>query len=125
MPSATATAIDPSTSALVLRNIDWATYCQLRDNPANHHVRMDYLDGELYLMSPGPIHEQGAEILGMVVKGLAAGHDSPLMSLRTTTLRHGTDPNKGSGKEADNAFTSAITFAQCGVSSGEGSKNST
>ncbi len=103
MATATATAPAPSLS-FVLRDIDWATYCQLRDNPANNRVRMDYLDGELHLMSPGLLHEEAAEVLGLVVRGLAAGHGLALMSLRTTTLRHGTEPKKGSGKEPDNAF---------------------
>ncbi len=34
----------------VLRGISWKTYCRLRDNEHNYHVRMTYLDGTLILM---------------------------------------------------------------------------
>jgi Uma2 family endonuclease len=93
-----------STSEPALRNVDWATYCKLRDDPSNDHVRMNYLDGTLTLMSPDPIHEEAADLLALVVRGTAAGSGLAIKGVRSTTLRRGTAPDKGSGKDPDNAF---------------------
>src|SRR5689334_17092339 len=108
---ATATQVEPAAPAdadpsgsITLRDVDWETYCQLRDNPANYHIRMDYLDGELTLMSPEPIHDEGAETLGLLIRGVTSGLGLEVKGIRTTTLRRGTTPTKGSGKEPDNAF---------------------
>ena len=46
-----ATASTPDFEALTLHQVDWETYCKLRDERANRHVRMTYLDGELTLES--------------------------------------------------------------------------
>jgi Uma2 family endonuclease len=108
---ATATTVKPDApagviprNAVTLHNVDWETYCQLRDNPANYHTRMAYLDGDLTLMSPHYVHDGGAERLGLVIRGVTSGLGLEAKGLSTTTLRHGTAPLKGSGKEPDNAF---------------------
>jgi Uma2 family endonuclease len=88
----------------VLRGISWKTYLKLRDNPENYHIRMSYLDGELILMSPELIHEDRAELLGLLIRGVTAGLGLEAKGIRTTTLRKGTSRKKGSGKEPDNAF---------------------
>ena len=98
------TAETPSRESVTLHNVDWETYCQLRDNPANYHIRMAYLDGELTLMSPEPIHEEGAESLGLLIRGVTSGLGLAVKGIRVTTLRKGTARRKGSGKEPDNAF---------------------
>jgi hypothetical protein len=41
-----------TTATIVLHNVDWEIYSHLRDNHANRHTRMAYLDGDLTLMSP-------------------------------------------------------------------------
>jgi Uma2 family endonuclease len=87
-----------------LHDVDWEAYCKLRDDPANDHLRMDYLDGTLTIMSPDPIHEEAADLLALVVRGTAAGCGIAIKGLRTTTLRRGTAALKGSGKDPDNAF---------------------
>ena len=87
-----------------LHDVDWEAYCRLRDDPSNDHLRMTYLDGTLTIMSPDPIHEEAADLLGLVVRGTAAGSGLAIKGLRTTTLRRGTAPGKGSGKDPDNAF---------------------
>ena len=108
---ATATTAEPAASAgslprdaTTLRNVDWETYCKLRDEPANYHIRMAYLDGELTFMSPDPIHDEGAESLGLLIRGVTSGLGMEVKGIRTTTLRRGTAAVKGSGKEPDNAF---------------------
>jgi Uma2 family endonuclease len=84
--------------------VDWETYCQLRDDPANGHSRMDYLDGTLTIMSPDPLHEEASDLLALVVRGTAAGSGLAIKGLRTSTLRRRTAPGRGAGKEPDNAF---------------------
>jgi Uma2 family endonuclease len=108
---ATASTAEPAVSAAILpretitlRNIDWETYCKLRDEPTNYHIRMAYLDGDLTFMSPDPTHDEGAESLGLLVRGVTSGLGLRVKGIRTTTLRRGTAPVKGSGKEPDNAF---------------------
>jgi Uma2 family endonuclease len=49
MASITSSFID--FDSLVLRNVDWATYCKLRDEPSHHRFRMTYLDGTLTITS--------------------------------------------------------------------------
>ena len=87
-----------------LRDVEWEAYCKLRDDPSNDHLRMTYLDGTLTIMSPDPIHEEAADLLALVVRGTAAGSGLAIKGLRTTTLRRGTAPRKGSGKDPDNAL---------------------
>ncbi len=93
-----------STTEPALHNVDWTTYCKLRDDPSNDHVRMNYLDGTLTLKSPDPIHEEAADLLALVVRGTAAGCGLAIKGVRSTTLRRGITPDKGSGKDPDNAF---------------------
>lgn len=88
-----------------LRKVTWDLYCQLRDEPANDRVRMDYLDGTLTLMSPAIRHERRSEVLGLLVRGVTNGLGLEVTSLRSTTLRREDDhPSGGVGKEPDNAF---------------------
>ncbi|MEO6772880.1 MAG: Uma2 family endonuclease [Kofleriaceae bacterium] len=44
-------------SRILLRGVAWSTYVVLRDEPADMHLRMTYLQGELEIMSPGMRHE--------------------------------------------------------------------
>jgi Uma2 family endonuclease len=90
--------------AITLRDVDWETYCRLRDERSNYHIRMAYLDGNLTLMSPDPIHDEGAESLGLLIRGVTSGLGLAVKGIRTTTLRRGTARRTGSGKEPDNAF---------------------
>ena len=99
-----ATAEGPRRDAVTLRDVDWETYCQLRDEPSNYHIRMAYLDGNLTLMSPEPIHDEGAESLGLLIRGVTSGLGLAVKGIRTSTLRRGTARRKGAGKEPDNAF---------------------
>src|SRR6478736_707077 len=86
----------------VLRGVDWATYCRLRDDPRNRRLRMDYLDGTLALMSPEYIHDRDARRLGQVVDMVTTALGIPCQGTRTTTLRReGPGPSEGVGKEPD------------------------
>ncbi len=103
--STSTTTAEPAVSAgTILRDVDWETYCQHRDEPANDHLRMSYLDGTLILMSPEFVHEEGGESLGLLIRGVTSGLGLEVKGIRMTTLRRGTARVKGGGKEPDNAF---------------------
>jgi Uma2 family endonuclease len=94
-----------ASNAVTLVNVDWETYCKLRDEPANDRVRMSYLDGTLTLMSPALRHDKGAEVLGVLIRAVTKGFGLEVLGTRSTTLRRpGDDPARGSGKEPDTAF---------------------
>ncbi len=107
---ATVTAPTPRTMAgshwLILHDVAWETYCQLRDAESNNFVRMVYLDGELALMSPELRHDIPIELLGQLIRGVVAGLGLEVMGIRTTTLRREGTPGrrKGAGKEPDTAY---------------------
>jgi Uma2 family endonuclease len=93
-----------SESRLVLRNVPWDVYEALRDEEANDHLRMTYIDGSLELMSPGQRHERYAVWFGLLLVQIACGVGFPIKSYRTTTWRKKGAGKKGKGKEADDCF---------------------
>jgi Uma2 family endonuclease len=100
--SRAAEAAEPAT---VLHAITWKTYCRLRDNECNYHMRMSYIDGTLILMSPEYLHEGNSWRLAMLVSEVTEALRIPCLGTATTTLRRkGDRPRKGSGKEPDQAF---------------------
>ncbi len=100
-----APAADPIGLDLEVRHgVDWATYCRLRDDPTNDHVRMTYFDGTL-VMSPQLVHDYGARQLFCVVIAVADAWDIPSRMIGTTTLRReGRAPLASAAKEADEGF---------------------
>ena len=90
---------------VTLRDVDWETYCQLRDNPTHDRLRMTYLDGTLILMSPQYRHDGNSRRIYEVVTAVAAAWEIDYMPIGTTTLkRAGRAPKKGAGKESDEGF---------------------
>ena len=63
--------------------------------------RILYLDGELQLMSPGPLHETLAELIGLFVVEVAYGLGVAFTSAGSTTYR---DQPKEGGIEPDKSF---------------------
>ena len=103
-----ATATTPRSAILAgetLRNVDWATYCKFRDDPANDHLRMTYLDGDLTIVSPHLIHDFESRRIMIVVMAVARAWRIRCMVVGTTTLRkEGRAPLQGAGKEPDEGF---------------------
>jgi len=96
-------AVEPN--RVVLREVAWETYCQLRDEPENDSIRMTYLNGELTLMSPALRHDQGSRWLFLLVAAVAEASQVEFEPIGTTTLRRqGRAPRRGVGKEADEGF---------------------
>jgi Uma2 family endonuclease len=90
---------------VTLENVDWELYCQLRDEEANNHVRMTYLDGTLTIMSPQYRHDGNSRRFYEVVTTVAGAWEIDYMPIGTTTLkREGRVRRKGAGKEADEGF---------------------
>ncbi|WP_435010941.1 Uma2 family endonuclease [Tundrisphaera lichenicola] len=88
-----------------LHNVAWATYCKLRDEPANDHVRMTYLDGELTIVSPHLVHDYDSRRIMLVVLAVSRAYRIRCMVVGTTTLRKkGRGPIQGAAKEPDEGF---------------------
>ena len=88
-----------------LHNVEWATYCKLRDDPANDHLRMTYLDGDLTIVSPHLVHGIDSRGIFMVVMAVARAYRIRFLAVGTTTLRkEGRAPLQGGGKEPDEGF---------------------
>jgi Uma2 family endonuclease len=103
---ATVTTSRPNFSAGgSFRDVDWATYCQLRDDPAFEHRRMTYLDGDLTIMSPHIVHDFNSRRFMMVAMAVARAYRIRFMAIGTTTLKkQGRGPVLGAGKEPDEGF---------------------
>ena len=83
----------------LIPHINWASYQQLLAAFAESGPRVSYLDGTVELMSPGPIHEEIAYILGRMVSILIVELDIPAKGQRSTTfkrrdLRRGLEPDE-------------------------------
>ncbi len=89
----------------VLRGISYQVYVAIREPEDNNHVRMEYRDGVLKIMSPGYVHDGFAERSGVLIRAVCAVFEIPLRGARTTTLRRlGPGPERGVGKEPDASF---------------------
>jgi Uma2 family endonuclease len=100
---ATVTTSRPNFSAGgSFHDVDWATYCQLNDDPAFEHRWMTYLDGDLTIMSPHIVHDYNSRMFLFVVAAVARASRIEFMPIGTTTLKkEGGGPLHGAGKEPD------------------------
>jgi Uma2 family endonuclease len=88
-----------------VRNVEWTTYCKFRDDPANQHLRMTYLDGDLTIVSPQLVHDFDSRAILLVVIAVARAYRIRFLPVGTTTLRkEGRGPLQGAGKEPDEGF---------------------
>ena len=95
-----ATNADPS-SRVLLHEVSWELYEQLRDDEANWHVRMSYDDGELELMSPSQRHGAIEIRFGLFLMELARVLGFKCKPLGNTTWKK---QRSKKGKEADGCF---------------------
>lgn len=84
---ATITKAESGASGVTLRDVDWETYCKLRDEESNNHLRMNYLDGNLTIMSPLARHDVDSRQLFLVVVAVARACRIEFFTVGTTTLR--------------------------------------
>ncbi|HYF48492.1 MAG TPA: Uma2 family endonuclease [Planctomycetota bacterium] len=71
-----------------LHNISWETFVRLVDETGNERkTRFAYLDGDLEIMSPLPIHERYNRLLQLLVVVLAEETESRVVSLGSLTCK--------------------------------------
>ena len=97
----TATPTTSVDTVIDLRDVSWQTYETLRNNDLNHHVRMTFDQGRLYLMSPSRLHERIAELLGRFVNAWTEEKVIPILSAGSTTMR---DKIRDCGLEPDKCY---------------------
>ncbi len=86
----------PKRDALsTLRGVPYDWYARLRDEPANRHPRMTYVDGTLEILSPEFRHESNAERVSMIVRAVASTFGLACLGARRTMIRRGKDTIHG------------------------------
>jgi Uma2 family endonuclease len=103
--AAAKTRIEPD--RIILYDIPWSLYIQLREADDRRGVRMSYLDGTLELMSPKYIHDKAGQRLDQFLMAVMVELEIPCICSRSTTLKRrgkGKKRKKGVGKEPDTAY---------------------
>jgi Uma2 family endonuclease len=72
---------------VVLHDVDWKTYCALRELFDGPGVRLTYLEGALEIMSPSKKHEAYKTQIGRFVELFALEADISLFGYGSSTLR--------------------------------------
>jgi Uma2 family endonuclease len=85
----------------VLHEVPWDVYLAMRDDESYRHVRMDYFQGTLELMSPRYRHEKYNRRLDRLVWELVVELGIPCLCAGSTTFRR---EGEEAGKEADTCF---------------------
>ena len=100
-PEARATLKALGPARILLRNIPWNLYKQLRDDETNWGVRMAYDDGDLELMSPSQRHEQIGQRFEVFMIAVAQA-----LGFEFEALAHTTWENEAAekAKEADACY---------------------
>ncbi|HEV3025791.1 MAG TPA: Uma2 family endonuclease [Pirellulales bacterium] len=88
-------------SSLVLQNVPWDVYVELREIDANRHVRMTYDHGSLQLMAPSARHEDYARLIERMIHAIVEELDIPIRSLGSTTWKQRAE---SAGLEADDCY---------------------
>ncbi len=85
-PQKTSGVLGPA--RILLRNIPWSLYKQLRDDEANWGVRMTFADGELELMSPSQRHEEIGYRFELFMVALAQALGFEFAGMASTTWQN-------------------------------------
>ena len=87
---------------VVIRGVDWAYYRRLLQVVGERRgIRLAYDGKDLEIMSPGPVHENVAELSGVLVRVVAVELSIPTRNLASTTWER---PEVERGIEADRCF---------------------
>lgn len=86
---------------IVLRDISWERYTELRDDPAQMRIRMSYFHGVLELMSPSGPHERIKRLLEALIDAWCSVHKIPAVPFGSTTYRQ---EKKAAGLEPDTCY---------------------
>ena len=104
----TTRSIESFDSLVVLNEVSWQTYNELRDCNFNRNVRMTYDRGRLFLVSPGRLHERIGAILARIVCAWTEMRGIAMLSGGSTTMKH---PLINRGLEPDKCFYIQNEFA--------------
>jgi len=85
----------------VLHNVPWDVYILMRDDCATRHVRMDYFQGTLELMSPRNRHVKYNRRLDRLVWEMVVELGIPCACASSTSLRR---EDGEAGNESDTCF---------------------
>lgn len=86
---------------IVLRDISWERYIELRDDPAQTRIRMTYHHGVLELMSPSGPHEKIKRLLEQLIDAWCEVHKIRAIPFGSTTYR---DEGAEAGLEPDSCY---------------------
>lgn len=86
---------------VILRDVSWDLYCQLRSSDERRNVRMTYCEGVLEIMSPSRIHERLTHLISRLVEAWAAEHNLELDCGGATTMQR---EDLERGLEPDNSY---------------------
>ena len=100
-PAPTTAMKDESTSRVLLREISWAVYEQLREDESNWGVRMSFDGGDLELISPSQKHEEIGYRFELFVVALAQALDFEFAAMVHTTWKNAASEK---AKEADASY---------------------
>ena len=73
--------------AVVLSNVSWRIYLELRDSPCNRGLRMTYADGELEIMTLSGFHELISHIIDHFIIEWCIAKNIPIRPGGSMTLR--------------------------------------
>ncbi len=76
-----------SGDSVILHGISWKLYRRLRKMRANYNIRMTYNRGELEIMSPSPLHEGIARLLGDLITVWRVKNRIPVRNCGTMTIK--------------------------------------
>ncbi|HUG92964.1 MAG TPA: Uma2 family endonuclease [Planctomycetaceae bacterium] len=91
----------PHEHRILLVDVSWQAYEELRAVPQTRRLRMTYDRGELELMSPSKRHERLGYVLGRFIDVLTEELNVPMQGCRSTTFKRS---DLSRGLEADNCY---------------------
>jgi Uma2 family endonuclease len=87
--------------AVVLHEVPWETYIQLRESDLNNHLRMTYDCGDLEIMSPSGKHAKVSTVIGLMIYEWTMLHDIEVSFGGHMTLKR---RDMTGGLEADQCY---------------------
>ncbi len=101
MASVAPTVVTPANDRIVLYNVGWQTYANLRQNLGDKPTRLTYDGNNLEIMSPSRWHELAGRFLGTMIRAMSAELDLPIASGGSTTFQR---PDVERALEPDECF---------------------
>jgi Uma2 family endonuclease len=81
------TAFSPTDQRLLLSDVDWSTYDRLLRDLEGRHLRFNFDQGQLEIMTVSAEHERVKKLLARLLEVLTEVLNIPVLSLGNTTFR--------------------------------------